>query len=130
LKKRRCAPCAYSNGFTLIEVIAALVIFSGGVLMVIQMSGSLSRQMEWAGVASEIVVVAQARLDSLDAEPFADLTLGTTSETLTIQGKSYTLDTTITTVTALLLQLDISMTPGAGVSGPSYSTTTYAADTW
>ena len=119
-----------STGFTLIEVIAALVIFSGGVLMVIQMSGSLSRQMEWAATASEIVVVAQARLDSLDAEPFGNLAPGTSSENVTVQGKTYTLDTTISDVTALLLQLDVSMTPGTGVFGPSYATTSYAADTW
>lgn len=118
------------NGFTLIEVIAALVIFAGGVLMVIQMSGSLSRQMEWAATASEIVVVAQARLDSLDFEAFADLNTGTTSETVTVQGKSYTLGTTVSTITALLKQIDVSMTPGTGVFGPSYATTSYAADAW
>lgn len=130
MSDKACAPWSYSNGFTLIEVIAALVIFSGGVLMVLQMSGSLSRQMEWAAAASEIVVVAQARLDSLDAEAFADLTPGTTSETVTVAGKSYTLGTTISSVTALLVQLDVSMIPASGVNGPSYATTSYSADTW
>jgi len=130
LSEELCAPRTHSTGFTLIEVIAALVIFAGGVLMVIRMSGSLSGQMEWAGTASDIVVVAQARLDSLDTMPFDSLSTGITSEVVTVRGKPYTLATTITTVTALLLQIDVSMSPGAGLSGPSYSTTTYAADSW
>lgn len=118
-----------SSGFTLIEVIAALVIFAGGVLMVIQFSGSLSAQMEWAATTSEIVVLAQERLDSLEAVPFDSLSVGSSITSVTVRGTSYSLTTTITLVTAILLQLDVSIAPAAG-SGPSYATTSYAADNW
>ena len=119
-----------SSGFTLIEVLAAFVIFAGGVLMVLGLTGTLSTQMRWAGAQSEIVILAQQRLDSLETLPFSSLATGTVSETVTIQGDSYTLQTQITMVTAILLQLDISVSPGSGVTGPSYATTSYAADNW
>jgi prepilin-type N-terminal cleavage/methylation domain-containing protein len=64
-------------GFTLIEVIGALVIFSVGVLMVIQVSGALGTQMRYAGIRSELAVHANQRLDSLHAEAFASVATGT-----------------------------------------------------
>ena len=106
------------------------MIFAGGVLVVIQMSGTLSTQMEWAATSSEIVILAQQRLDSLESVPFASLPTGTVTESTTVRGKSYTLETTVRTVTALLKQVDVSMAPGTGVTGPSYSTTSYTADAW
>ena len=121
--------CKRPSGFTLIEVIAALVIFAGGVLAVIQLSGSLSVQMEWAATTSEIVVLAQERLDSLEAVPFDSLSVGSDSTAVTVRGQGFYLKTTITMVTAILLQLDVSMARPDG-NGPSYATTSYAADNW
>jgi prepilin-type N-terminal cleavage/methylation domain-containing protein len=130
LSQSACAPRQRSNGFTLIEVIAALVIFSGGVLMVIQVSGSLSRRMAWAATASEIVVVAQARMDSLEAAPFDSLVAGFSSEFLTVQNTGYWLTTTTTSLTTVLMQVDVSMSPGYGTSGPSYSATSFVGGVW
>ena len=62
-----------SGGFTLIEVIGALVIFSVGVLMVIQVSGALGTQMRYAGARSELSTMAGERLDSLESLPIASL---------------------------------------------------------
>ena len=106
------------------------MIFAGGVLVVLQLAGTLSRQMDWAATTSEIVVLAQQRLDSLETVAFSSLATGTLTEALTVRGKSYTLETTVTTLTALLKQVDVSVEPGSGVDGPSYSTTSYSADAW
>ncbi len=124
-----CVPCNRSSGFTLIEVIAALVIFAGGVLMVIQVSGSLSAQMERSAITSEIVVLGQARVDSLEAVPFASLTPDTIVTSFTIRGRPYYIRTAIAAVTPILRQIDVDVEPNAG-SGPSYGTTSYAADNW
>jgi prepilin-type N-terminal cleavage/methylation domain-containing protein len=123
-------PCTPSRGFTLIEVIAALVIFSLGVLMVIQVSGSLSQRLEWAATASEIVVVAQERLDSLETVPFASLAPGTWVDSLTVKNRFYIMTTTVTQFSVMLKQIDVSIAPGPSVSGPSHSTTSYVADAW
>lgn len=122
-------PCHRSSGFTLIEVVAALVIFAGGVLMVIQLSGSLAAQMERAAVTSEIVVAAQQRLDSLEAVPFASLATGTNTTALSVRGRSYAVTSTVTSVTAILRQIDVVVAPNGG-PGPTHELTGYSADHW
>jgi prepilin-type N-terminal cleavage/methylation domain-containing protein len=117
-------------GFTLIEVIGALVIFSVGVLMVLSLAGSLSRQMDWAAVTSELVVRAQERLDSLEAVPFSSLTPGSSEETLRIRGDTYASTVSVTSVTDLMYRLDVSIGPTDGADGPSYAVTSYQVSSW
>ncbi|GMV04925.1 MAG: hypothetical protein AMXMBFR53_12050 [Gemmatimonadota bacterium] len=125
-----CGPGPSRRGFTLIEVIGALVIFSLGVIMVLQLSGALSRQMLWSGQTSTIVARAQERVDSLEATPFDSLSLGTFSDTVSVLGTAYLRRATITKVTAILYQIDVSMAPAGGGEGPTYATTSYAASAW
>lgn len=128
------APCRGSGpsrgGFTLIEVIGSLVIFSLGVIMVLQLTGTLTRQMEYAAKASELVARAQERLDSLEAMPFDSITVGTRQDTLTVRGTRYVRRSTVTSVTGLLRRIDVSMAPQTAGRGPSYSATSYAAARW
>lgn len=130
----REAPCRGSGpsreGFTLIEVIGALVIFSLGVIMVLQLTGALSRQMEYAGKTSTVVAMAQERMDSLEATSFAALAPGTTGDTVVVLGVRYLRSATITPLTAILYQMDVSMSPLPGGEGPTYSATSYAAAPW
>jgi prepilin-type N-terminal cleavage/methylation domain-containing protein len=118
------------GGFTLIEVIAALVIFSAGVLMVLDLTRSLSREMRYAATTSELVVRAQERLDSLESLSFDSLTVGTVGDTLTIEGVAYQRTVTISSVTGLLYQLDVTLSPVTAGDGPSYATTSYSAAHW
>jgi Tfp pilus assembly protein PilV len=117
-------------GFTLIEVVGALLIFSVGVLMVIQVSGALGTRMRYAGARSEIVVLANERLDSLAAEPFASLAPGTTTSTIAAEGMTFQRSVTITSVTPLLKRIDVSIVPTAGGSGPSHAVTSYSSAAW
>ena len=117
-------------GFTLIEVIGALVIFSLGVLMVIQLTTALGRQMQYSAKSSEVVVRAEERLDSLEALDFDSLNLGTTEDTLTLAGTRYGRSVTVSQVTGVLYKIEIELAPLAGGSGPSYSATSYRAATW
>ncbi len=124
---RRSAP---SRGFTLIEVLGALVIFSLGVLMVIQLSSALSARMNYAARTSAIVARAQERLDSLEALPFDSLAAGTDADTLTIRGVRYVLTAEITEVTGLLYQIDVELAPFVAGAGPAFSATSYATAEW
>lgn len=118
------------RGFTLIEVVAALVIFSLGVLMVIRLTTALERQMRYSATDSELVVRAEERLDSLEALDFDSITAGTTTDTLTVQGTSYNRSVTITSVTGVLYRIDVTLSPVAAGAGPTYSTTSYRAAIW
>lgn len=118
------------EGFTLIEVIGALVIFSLGVIMVLRLTTALSEQMEYSAKTSEIVVRAQERLDSLEALDFASLAVGTADDTVTVLGTSYVRTASITKITAILYQIDVTMAPSLTGAGPTYSATSYAAAEW
>lgn len=125
-------PCrvASPSGFTLIEVIGALVIFALGVLMVVQSSGALTSQMRHSARSSEIVVRSHARLDSLESLPFDSLTVGTTVDTMTVVGLAYRRTTTVSRITAVLMELEVVMAPVGAGEGPSYTAASYAAASW
>jgi len=117
------------GGFTLIEVIGALVIFSVGVLMVLQLSGALGTQMRYAAARSEIAVMGSERLDSLEATPFDSLAVGTTTTSVTVTGQSYQRQVIVTQITPVLYRIDVTLSPVAS-TGPSYGVTSYRSAIW
>lgn len=118
------------GGFTLIEVIAALVIFTAGVLMVLDLTGSLSRQMRYAATTSELVVRAGEQIDSMEALPFDSLTVGVRMDSLTVEGVAYGRTVSVSVVTGLLYQIDVTLAPMVAGEGPTYATTSYASASW
>ncbi len=98
--------------------------------MVIGLSESLSRSMSYAAATSEIIVLANERLDSLQSEPFDSLAVGSSSDTLSVRGITYDRVVTVTSITALLKQIDVSFTPTSSGSYPHYSATSYLASGW
>jgi prepilin-type N-terminal cleavage/methylation domain-containing protein len=117
------------GGFTLIEVVAALLIFSVGVLMVIQVSSALGTQMRYAGVRSQIAVLAAERLDSLESTPLDSIVAGTAADTLRIQGLDYARTSTVALLTPVLARVDVAVTPVGG-TGPSHAVTSYVSASW
>ena len=107
-------PSPSTKGFTLIEVIGALLIFSTGVLMVINYAGTLSLQMERAALRSELAVVGQERLDSLELVSYASLTVGETTSSMSIRGETYSWSITVSDSTALIKHAQVTATPGSG----------------
>ena len=117
------------GGFTLIEVIAALVVFSLGVLMVVQVSGALGTQMKYAAARSEIVVLAHEDLDSLEATPFDSISAGVNYTIVTVEGLQYYRVSTVTEVTPVLYQIMVSLT-SLKAGAPTYTRYSYASDDW
>jgi prepilin-type N-terminal cleavage/methylation domain-containing protein len=117
------------GGFTLIEVVGALLIFSVGVLMVIQVSGALGTQMRYAAIRSEIAVLANERLDSLEAAPLAAISAGTVADTVSVRGLTYERLVTVTSITAVLARIDVAIAP-VGSAGPSHAVTSYTSAAW
>ena len=107
----------------------ALLIFSMGVLMVLQLSAALGTQIRYAAVQSEIVVLANERLDSLEATPFDSLSIGTAADTTVVEGFSYQREAVISDVTPVLFMIVVTLTPLSGAA-PSYSATSYTSAVW
>lgn len=117
------------NGFTLIEVLGALVIFSVGILMVMRVGGALTTQMRYAGARSEIVVLANEQLDSIEAMPFDSITPGTALDTVTVQGWSYVRRVVVTSVTPVLARVEVGLSRVDSL-GPSHVVTSYTSAVW
>lgn len=113
----------------MIEVLGALVIFSVGILMVMQVGNGLTVQMRNAGARSEIAAIAGASLDSIEAMPLDSVTVGTTTDTLTVQGWAYQRNIVITSLTAVLARVDVTLAPVSG-SGPTHDVTSYTSGVW
>ncbi len=120
---------ARPHGFTLIEVIGALVILSVGILMVMQTGSALTWSVRHSGARSEIVVLASEQVDSVEATPFDSLTPGTTRDTLNVQGWTYTRSVAVTLLTPVLARIEVSLVPVEG-QGPTHRVTSYTSAVW
>ena len=120
---------ARREGFTLIEVIGAVLIFSIGALMVLQITSSLSARTEYAAVGSTINVLGQQRLDSLSVLTFASVSAGSVTDTLTVRGIPYRRQLVVTQTSPLLKRLDLTLSP-LTPGWPTFDASTYLRDSW
>lgn len=120
-----CPPNCRCGGFTLIEVMGALLIFVMGVLMVLRLGAAMATQLEYSGVASELVVIAHEQIDSLEAKTEQnDFKVGANEI-------EYTKSVTVSLVNPLLYQLDVDVSLKDTLAwGPGYSVTTFSAGAW
>jgi prepilin-type N-terminal cleavage/methylation domain-containing protein len=117
------------RGFTLIEVLGALVLFSMGVLMTLNLAGTMGDQLDRAALRSEMVARARTTLDSLEAIGYAGLPLGSVSRDFTFGGVAYEETWTVSRYSPLLLEVAVEMEPESG-SGPVHSLTSYVFGEW
>lgn len=130
----RCAPRSDPGrkGFTLIEVVAALVIFSAGVLTAANLARGLANQVRDAGIRSEVVAAAEERIEQLERLPYDSLLvgIGTGTQSLDIQGLSYTRTTVVSSFNARTVSMQVTVAPDGSVSAPSQTLISYQYDAW
>ena len=97
--------------------------------MVVGMAGTLSVSMERAALRSELAVVGQARLDSLELVNYTSLTVGTTTDGTTIRGETYTWSVIVSDSTAVMRHVEVTATPSSG-SGPSFGGSAFVDRSW
>lgn len=121
-----------TTGFTLIEVVAALVIFAAGILAAVNLAGSMAGQVEEAALRSEVVSATQERIAEMERLPYDSLlvAVGTGTQSLTIQGRPYIRTTVITLFNPRTVSLEVTVAPDAGASGPSQTLISYAYEAW
>ena len=118
------------EGFTLIEVIGALVIFAVGVLMAASLAGNLSLQVQDAAVRAGVVSAAQEKIEEMERTEYASLTVGTEVEDITIQGRAYQRTTVIADYATQTRSVEVTVEPASGSSGPSHTLLSYAFEPW
>src|SRR6185436_2959429 len=106
-------------GFTLIEVIGAVLIFSVGVITVLSMTSALSRRTEYAAVSSVLNVLGQQRLDSLSVLTYSSVATGTTTDTVTVRSIQFRRRLVVSQFSPLVKKLDLTLNPLVG-SGPAF----------
>ncbi|NIP58120.1 MAG: prepilin-type N-terminal cleavage/methylation domain-containing protein [Gemmatimonadetes bacterium] len=124
------SPRAAEAGFTLIEVMGALLIFAMGVLIAIELSDALAAQVERSAVRAEVVTTAQERLDSLDRLHYDSLDLGTQVDTLSIRGHRYICSTVVENYAARVRALRVSVVPADTAGWPSQNLSSYVYEPW
>lgn len=117
------------SGFTLIEVIAALVIFSIAVLFTTGLTTALAVQMRSAALRSDMVAAAQQRLDSISIVAYDALPVGTTIDTLQMQGRIYLSTMEVIQFQPRIREIRIQLAP-AEMPGPEYTVHSYVVEPW
>ncbi len=97
--------------------------------MVLRLSTALGIQMRYSAAQSTIVVLANERLDSLEATPFDSISTGTASDTTAVEGFSYLREAVISEVNPVLYLIVVTLSPLDG-SAPTYSATSYTSAVW
>ncbi len=116
-------------GFTLIEVMGALVVFSMGVLLVLSLSGALSTQVRQSVMRSSVMVEVQQALDSMGGQPFGSLTVGNEQDTLWIRGSLYGRTKSVTQTHPITLTVSVTLEP-LMETGPSHTASTFVLQSW
>ncbi len=106
------------KGFTLIEVLGALVILSLGILTILGLTGTLGRQMDRASLRGQVTIAVQNRLDSLQLVPYDSLSPGVVSDELTLNGRTFDRSHRILQVSAMVREVEVTVEPADG-EGPS-----------
>ncbi len=88
------------EGFSLVEVLVALVVLSVGVLAVAGLAASSVRLVRSGFNVTNSTLAAQQILDFYRVLPFDSIALGTSVDTITLGGQSYTVASTVTDVSA------------------------------
>lgn len=116
-------------GFTLIEVMGALVIFTVGILAALNLSGGLGQRLDRAALRTMVVEVAHEEVDSMRAEGYDALLPGSGSVTIEIATRSYRIARSVEQYTPLVRRIAVSVSPESG-EGPSHSVTSFISTEW
>jgi len=99
------------SGFTLIEIMVSVTVMAFGILLLGSLLLRSSRSAEAASAASYRTALMAAEMGRYDAIPFSSLAAGTTCTTSTAAPLPNTLCTTVTSLSAKVMQVKVKVTP-------------------
>lgn len=90
------------KGFTLVEVLVALVILSVGILAVAALATTSVTQVQTGFNVTNSTIAAQQVLDAYIVQRFDSILMGATTDTVTLGGQNYYVVSTVTDISAAL----------------------------
>ena len=87
---------ASNGGFTLVEVMVALVLLAMGALAVTQLSLSVAMLMERSTAKTELITLAENRLEEVQSLDYDEIAVGVREDTVRVRGQPYVRRITIT----------------------------------
>ena len=122
----RSRTAASTGGFTLVEVMVALVILALGALALTHLSLSVAVLMRQSSAKTELIALAENRLESVQSRAYADLRPGTEQDTVRVRGVPYVRRITISAPNARtrLIAIDLRSSVADALT---YSTLTYVS---
>ena len=97
--------------------------------MVMQLTGTLSLRMETAAIRSELGVMGQERLDSLESIDYDAMPVTTKFAITTVRGSTYYWLIMVRDSTATARHAKVWLLPAAG-TGPSFTGGTFVTKSW
>lgn len=121
------APCR--GGFSLIEVMGAVLILSVALGSVLRLATSITTRLEYVRDRAQASRLAEERSDSLRLVSYGTLVPRTWVDTVTRADQSWRLTQSVTQWSARLRRIQVTVQP-VGDSVPSGQITTYKIDAW
>ena len=121
----RAKDATSTGGFTLVEVMVALVILAVGALALTQLSLSIAVLMQQSTAKTELISLAENRLESVQARDYADILPGVETDTVSVRGKAFIRRITITAPNARTREIVVDL--HSSFDPLTYNTLTYVS---
>ena len=117
---------ASRGGFTLVEVMVALVVLALGALATTQVALAVAVLMQQSTAKTELIAHAENRLESVVTRDYALLADGVEVDTVLVRGAPYVRRVTITATNARTRQIQVELS-SSGAEALRYSVLTYVS---
>ena len=114
---------ASSGGFTLVEVMVALIILATGALAITHLSLSVAVLMQQSTAKTELIAFAENRMEQVQSQDYDDLRVGVAADTVSVRGKPYVRTVTITAPNSRMREIRVDLR--SRTESLSYSALTY-----
>lgn len=126
MRQREGARFASDRGFTLVEVMVALVILATGALAITQLSLSVAMLMQQSTAKTELITFAENRLEAVQAMEYEEIVAGVLEDTVVVRGHPYVRRVTITEPNSRMREIRIDLR--SSVESLTYSALTYVVE--
>ncbi|MBI4512564.1 MAG: prepilin-type N-terminal cleavage/methylation domain-containing protein [Gemmatimonadetes bacterium] len=117
------------SGFTLVEVMAALIILVVGVLAIARVTGGLALELRRAGALTSVIAATQTALEAAEAKSYSALLVGSQIDTVRIEGRPYVRTVVVSPTGARAKRIEVTVAP-AVPPGPRHALVSYVHKRW